>query len=69
MHEYRLEIPDMKCEGCAGTVREALQDVSGVLAAEVSLEEKAATVQTEEGVAADALVAAVEEAGYGAQAG
>lgn len=69
MHEFRLEIRDMKCEGCAGTVREALQDTSGVLAAEVSLEEKTADVQTEDGVSAEDLVAAVEEAGYGAEAG
>ena len=69
MQEFRLEIPDMKCEGCAGTVREALQDLGGVLAAEVSLEEKSARVQTEEGVTADRLVAAVEEAGYGATEG
>lgn len=69
MHEFRIEVTDMKCEGCAGAVREALQDVDGVLAAEVSLEEKSAQVQTEEGVTADRLVAAVEEAGYGASAG
>ena len=69
MQEFRLEVPDMKCEGCVGTVRDALQDVDGVLAAGVSLEEKAATVQTGDEVTADRLVAAVEEAGYGASAG
>ncbi len=69
MQELRLEIADMKCEGCAGAVREALEDVDGVLGAEVSLEEQSAQVQTEDGVAADRLVAAVEEAGYGASTG
>ena len=69
MQEFRLEIPDLKCEGCAGTIREALQGVDGVLAAEVALAEKSAQVQTEEDVTADRLVAAVEEAGYGATTG
>lgn len=68
MRNIRLEIHDMKCEGCAGTVREALQDVEGVLGAEVTLEDAEALVQVEDDVTADRLVAAVDEAGYGASA-
>ena len=66
MQAIKLEIHGMKCEGCAGTVREALQDVDGVLGADVSLEDRAARVQAEERVSGGDLVAAVDEAGYGA---
>ena len=66
MQAIKLNVRGMKCEGCAGTVREALQDVEGVLGAEVSLEDGAARLQVEERVAPGDLVAAVEETGYGA---
>lgn len=66
MRQVTLEIHDMKCDGCVGTVREVLQDVDGVLGAEVSLEDESARIQIEDDVAAGELVAAVEEAGYGA---
>lgn len=69
MQNIRLDVHDMKCEGCAGTIREALQDVEGVLGAEVTLEEAEALVQARDDVTADELLAAVDEAGYEASAG
>lgn len=69
MEDFRLQVSDMKCEGCVSTVREALQEVDGVLGAEVTLEDGTAKVQAADGVPADDLVAAVEDAGYGATEG
>lgn len=62
-----LQITGMSCSSCQHHVTEALEGVPGVGAVEVSLESSEATVAlTDPSIATDALVAAVEEAGYGA---
>lgn len=68
MKKLALEVTGMKCEGCANAVRSALKRVEGVRRAEVSLDRGAAEVVGDDGLAEDDLVAAVEEAGYGARA-
>lgn len=60
----RLTVKGMGCDGCAKTVRAALEAVPGVTGAEVSLEAGTAVVHGR--AAADALVAAVVDAGYDA---
>jgi copper chaperone CopZ len=62
--DVRLEIDGMKCEGCAAAVTEALEGVPGVMGAEVSLEEARARVSAGGDVAEEALIQAVESAGY-----
>lgn len=59
-----LKIEGMSCEHCAAHVKEALEEISGVVSAEVSLKEKSAAVEHKEGIAEAALKAAVNEAGY-----
>ena len=59
----KLAVQGMHCEKCVAKVTEALQGVEGVTGAQVSLEENAATVEGH-GFSADALVAAVKEAGF-----
>jgi copper chaperone CopZ len=66
MKSITLSVPDMGCGGCVDKVKNALLDMDGVTSAEVSLEEKRAVVETEDGVSAEELAAAVEAAGYGA---
>lgn len=57
-----LKIEGMMCEHCVGRVKAALEAVDGVKTVEVSLKGKCARVT---GAADyDALVAAVENAGY-----
>lgn len=63
-----LTIDGMSCEHCVSHVESALQGVGGVQSAEVSLEGGTARVDLSEDVATDALVQAVQEAGYDAQA-
>ena len=61
----RLKITGMSCKNCVGHVRQALAGVAGVAGpVEVSLERGEAIVAGS--AAPEALIAAVEEEGYGA---
>lgn len=63
--QLQLRVPDMRCEGCAERVARVLERIEGVRSADVSLEDKIATVEVVDGaVEIDDLTAAVEKAGY-----
>jgi len=64
-----LAITGMTCGNCARHVTEALQSVPGVHSAQVSLDDRQASVRWAEGAKpnTDAVIHAVEEAGYGAK--
>ncbi|MBG6071387.1 MULTISPECIES: heavy metal translocating P-type ATPase [unclassified Polaromonas] len=65
----RLKIGDMTCASCAGRVEKALRQVPGVLSAEVNLATETAEVTlTDDAAALPQLIAAVEKAGYRAEA-
>lgn len=64
MKTVKISVPDLACGHCATTVEDALRGVEGVERAEVSLEEKEASVVASENVADQALAAAVKGAGY-----
>jgi copper chaperone CopZ len=66
MQTTTLNITGMSCEKCVQFVTQALKSVPGVREAEVSLAENRAVVQHEDAETA-ALIAAVEEEGYGAE--
>lgn len=59
-----VNIEGMMCVHCQGRVEKALREVAGVTDVIVSLEEKNAVVTAAETVTAEALKAAVVEAGY-----
>jgi copper chaperone CopZ len=59
-----LKIEGMSCEHCVKAVKTALEETVGVRSAAVSLKDKSAAVDHEDGVISAALKAAVEEAGY-----
>ncbi len=63
MERVELVIEGMGCEGCVQAVREALGKLPGVRRVEVDLAAGRARVE-QEGVAVEALRAAVERAGY-----
>lgn len=63
MTTTELKIEGMSCGHCVKAVKEALEGVAGVVSAEVDLDKASATVESS-GVAASALIAAVEEEGY-----
>jgi copper ion binding protein len=64
MMKTTLKIEGMSCEHCVRTVSKALEEISGVSSARVSLEEKSAAVEHGDGVLLETLKAAVAEAGY-----
>ncbi|MEW5884814.1 MAG: heavy metal translocating P-type ATPase, partial [Armatimonadota bacterium] len=61
-----LDISGMTCAACVARVEKVLRRVEGVHEAAVNLATEGATVRAERGVPVEALVAAVEKAGYGA---
>jgi len=61
-----LTVEGMSCEHCEQTVTDALESVDGVQGASADRETERATVEGEADT--DALVAAVEDAGYDATA-
>ena len=65
-----LAVSGMTCSGCARNVTEAIQSVAGVDSAMVSVEQRKATVRwiAGEPVKVEAVVRAVREAGYEAEA-
>ncbi|WP_438281133.1 heavy metal translocating P-type ATPase [Pseudomonas alabamensis] len=62
-----LRLEGMTCASCAGRVERALLKVPGVLQASVNLASERAQVQVLGSVTIDALLAAVRDAGYGAE--
>ncbi len=62
-----FNVSGMTCENCVAKVEKALMGVKGVASAKVDLENKNATVNTEEGVKAEDLVKAIKAAGFDAQ--
>ncbi|EFS8542612.1 heavy-metal-associated domain-containing protein [Listeria monocytogenes] len=65
MEKLTLNVEGMTCSHCEARVTKALSEVNGVKSAVVSLDEGTATVEFEkEQVTEDALIDAVEEAGY-----
>ena len=59
-----LSIEGMMCAHCQEKKKKALKEVPGVTEVAVSLEEKNAVVTAEDSVTAEALKAAVTDAGY-----
>lgn len=66
MNRAVLQIEGMTCEGCATTVAQAIRQVPGVMAVEVSYEKRQAVVGTEAccAVPKDKILAALKQAGY-----
>ena len=69
MATITLNIDGVTCGGCVKSVTKVLNDLDGVRSATVSLENKNAQVEFDEGkIQIAQLVEAVEDAGYDARA-
>ena len=67
--KQEFAVEGMHCGGCIKSVTGAIARLPGVSKVEVSLEKKAATVEYDDTtVKADAIVAAIEAAGFEATA-
>ena len=62
--EKVLKVEGMMCMHCAAHVQKALESLDGVDSAQISLENKTATVTISGDVSEEALISAVTEAGY-----
>jgi len=67
-HTIALQVQEMTCASCVGRVERVLKKQPGVLTAQVNLATERAQVQVLADTDVTALVAAVEKAGYPAQA-
>ena len=65
--EKILKVEGMSCNHCVASVKKALEGIDGVIEADVSLEDKSARVEFDKDLADEALVKAVEDAGYSAK--
>ena len=63
-----LQVQEMTCASCVGRVERVLKKQAGVLDAQVNLATERAVVQLLQGVDSRALIAAITQAGYPAQA-
>lgn len=55
-------VPDISCEHCKQSIEEEVAQVEGVAAVEVDVQAKTVTVTGE--VAEEAIISAIDEAGY-----
>ena len=62
--DFRFNVEGMTCASCVGRVEKALRKVPGVTDASVNLATEKAQVTVAPGVAPEALIAAIEKAGY-----
>jgi copper chaperone len=61
--EYNIDAENIKCDGCASTIRDALGRISGVHEVAVEIATGRVTVQADEGLR-EAITAALRESGY-----
>jgi len=61
--EYRIVAENIKCEGCASTIRDALCRISGVHEVEVEIATGLVTVAADEGLR-DEITTALQASGY-----
>ncbi len=65
MQNTTIKIDGMTCMGCVNSVKNVLQEISGVDNVEVSLEQAQATIQYDADVTNDnTFIEAIEEAGF-----
>lgn len=63
-HETTIPVRGMSCSHCVKRVKDALESVDGVRAAEVDLDTEQAVVTYDGAVSRDQLADAVADAGY-----
>jgi copper chaperone CopZ len=61
--EYRIDAENIKCEGCASTIRDALGRISGVHEVAVEVATGRVSVKADEGLR-EAITAALQASGY-----
>jgi copper ion binding protein len=60
----RFQVPGISCQHCVNAITREVTSVPGVQNVAVALDNKTVTVEHADDVAADVIVAAINEAGY-----
>lgn len=61
---YSFKVQDMTCGGCASSVRKAVSSVAGVSSVTADPQSKDVVVEAAPEVTREAVIAAINEAGY-----
>ncbi len=64
--QTELNVPDITCGGCAGSIKKALGSVQGINQVDVDISSKTVTVNHDEQLTRDDLVKAIDRAGFSA---
>lgn len=62
--ETKYSVSGMTCEHCVASVKEEVSKISGITGVDVNLESGVVTVESESKPDAEAVAAAIDEAGY-----
>jgi len=60
----RFQVPEVSCQHCINAITQEVSALPGVARVEVALDTKTVTVEHGEQVTTDAIIAAINEAGY-----
>lgn len=60
----RFHVPEISCQHCVNAVTNAVSAVSGVQNVTVVLSDQSVTVERNDDVSSDTIVAAINDAGY-----
>jgi copper ion binding protein len=60
----RFQVPDVSCQHCVNAITQEVSALPGVARVEVALDTKTVTVEYGDQVTTDAIIAAINEAGY-----
>ena len=58
---HRIQVENIKCGGCANSIRQKLTALTGVAAVEVEVENGVVQLELDEAVGSDAILATVKE--------
>ncbi len=64
MMTQRFHVPEIACEHCVNAVSRGVSALSGVERVDVVLDSKTVTVEHAPAVTTDAIIAAINDAGY-----
>ena len=64
MTTERFQVPDVSCQHCINAITKEVSALPGVARVQVALDTKTVTVEHGEQVTTDAIIAAINEAGY-----
>ena len=63
-NQTTVTAPEIVCSGCAASIKKALGNIDGISAVEVDVDSKKVTVEHGENVSHEAIIDALDRAGF-----